>query len=791
MIQKMIDAWRRRSARAKLVRDGMIAVPPQPEDDRGVSANHSRVVTCFILVLLWSMSSLLLTLAQKNPQNKDIPVVGQKAPVTINADFDFHFENQAETLRAKNAARDAEPKFFAISAEANAAIRARTDRFFSAVRDYPKESGTPETAFLTALPEDDRKLFLECAKTPSAMRYINEALNKLLETGIYSKDDSILLKKGNKVQIADLQRRFRLPRPAETIPTPEAAAKVLTEALMRFQPQAANSPEHLKAADAVFLQLIGPSGTLRYEPVLTQEAADNAAARINPVISEYRKYQTIVRKGELIHSQHRELLSSYFSQKALRENRVNDFYRLTHNMFWCIVLILLGGFYFYHLHPDILDGNRNLAIIAGSTILALGAEYAGIRIFYYLSGASQTMSSALVIDAVPLGLAAVLLAPIMGLRVALGAGFYTASMAALMLDLPFEYALKGFVISFLCALAVRHATNYRSYFLWALFSVTPLVWGFNSDIFARVSSQEPLWRLAMQTGTLALLNGIATSVIALLIIFCYELLFNISTNMSLMLLCDYNHPLLERMKREAPGTFFHSLTVATLAEDGARAIDANYLRAKAGALFHDIGKMARPQYFTENNQQSANQHTALTPQMSSIIIRDHVKEGLELAKKYKLGTVVRDAIAQHHGNDLVRFFYRQAQEISRRTGEPVEEDAFRYQGPRPANKESAIISLADACEAASRSLEKPTPERLEEVVDKIFEQRFQDGQLKNANITLAELEKIRESFVNTLLSMKHGRIAYREDEEEDHEDPLSLEAIQTASDANPRPGTVE
>ena len=630
MIQKLIDAIRRRHARSTLVRDGIIAEAPTPEEDRGVSPDQSRVVTCFILVLLWSVSSLLLTLAQKNPQAKDIPVVGQKAPVTINADFDFRFENHAETLRAKAAARKAEPKFFAISAEANAAVRTRIERFFSAVRDYPKESGTPENTAFAALSEADRTLFLECLRNPSAMRYVNEALKKLLETGIYSKDDQANVQEDDKVQIADLQRRFRLPRPANTIPAPENAAETLSAALLRFQPQAAASPARKKAVKTVFLQLIGSAGTLHYEPQLTQEAAENAAARISPVVSEYRKYQTIVRKGEIINAQHRELLSSYFTQKNMRENRENDYYRLTHNMFWCIILILMGGFYFYHLHPDILAGNRNLAIIASSTILAMAAEYAGLRLFYYISGASQTMPSSLVIDAVPVGLAAVLLAPIMGLRVALGAGFFTASIAALMLDLPFEYALKGIVISFLCALAVRHATNYRSYFLWTLFSVTPLVWGFNSDIFARVSSQDPFWRLIMQTGTLALLNGIATSMIALLIIFCYELLFNVSTNMSLMLLCDYNHPLLERMKREAPGTFFHSLTVATLAEDGARAIDANYLRAKAGALFHDIGKMARPQYFTENNQQSANQHTALTPQMSSIIIRDHVKEGLEL-----------------------------------------------------------------------------------------------------------------------------------------------------------------
>ena len=331
-----------------------------------------------------------------------------------------------------------------------------------------------------------------------------------------------------------------------------------------------------------------------------------------------------------------------------------------------------------------------------------------------------------------------------------------------MLNLPFEYALKGIVISFLCALAVRRATDYRSYFLWIFFTITPLVWILNSEILSLQTGQENFWKILEQTGFLALFNGIATGMLALLSIFAFEIFFKITTNMSLMVLCEYNHPLLERMKREAPGTFFHSQTVATLSEDAARAIGANPLRAKAGALFHDIGKMSNPQYFTENNQHSVNQHTMLTPQMSSNIIKGHVQAGLELARQYKLGAIVQDAIEQHHGNDFVHFFYRAELEKSQRTGEPVNQNIFRYQGRPPQTREIAIISLADACEAASRSLTNPTQARIEELVNKIFEQRIHDGQLREADITLAELEKVRESFVNSLLSMKHGRIAYQE-----------------------------
>ena len=416
------------------------------------------------------------------------------------------------------------------------------------------------------------------------------------------------------------------------------------------------------------------------------------------------------------------------------------------------------------------------------------------------------MKPELVFDAVPVGLASVLLAPIMGFRVALCGGFYTASMAAQMLELPFEYALKGLAISCLCALAVRdttgsffgktrqtatsllavrHKTNYRSYLLQTIIIVFLLVWGSNFDIFlTQRNAHEPIRQLVCQTGVLAILNGIATGMFALLTIAIYEQFFHVSTDMSLMVLCDGSHDLLERMKRDASGTFFHSLIVATLAEDAARAIGANYPRAKAGALFHDIGKLAHPEYFIENNPNSANLHNALIPQMSSIIIRDHIKkEGLKLARQYKLPRVVRDAIAQHHGKDLVHYFYYKAQENSRRTDEPVDEKDFRYEGPRPQTKEIAIISLADACEAACRSLENPTVEELKAQIDKIFEQRIMDGQLAEADITLAELEKVRETFVKTLPNMKHGRIAYpekKEEEKEDHAEPLPVDPVRSA-----------
>jgi putative nucleotidyltransferase with HDIG domain len=265
-------------------------------------------------------------------------------------------------------------------------------------------------------------------------------------------------------------------------------------------------------------------------------------------------------------------------------------------------------------------------------------------------------------------------------------------------------------------------------------------------------------------------NAFICSVCSLLLVFAFELIFNTDTNMSLMMLCDYSHPLLEKLKREAPGTMFHSMTVATLAEDAAAAIHADPLRAKAGALFHDIGKLSMPQYFVENNVDSPKDHEAMPPQRSCGIIRGHVKEGLALARSYRLCSFLRDAITTHHGDDLISFFYRRAlaEQSENSAGmPPVLEAQFRYDGPPPTGKELTIISLADACEAASRSLNKPSPAKLESLVNDIFTGRLRGGQLRNSDLSLHELNVVRECFIADLISFNHGRIAYQKENKND------------------------
>ncbi|MEP7071491.1 MAG: HDIG domain-containing metalloprotein [Verrucomicrobiota bacterium] len=281
------------------------------------------------------------------------------------------------------------------------------------------------------------------------------------------------------------------------------------------------------------------------------------------------------------------------------------------------------------------------------------------------------------------------------------------------------------------------------------------------------------WTMIGVQSVLALGNGIVTATLVGGVLPMLEHAFDITTDISWLEASDLNHPLLRRMTIEAPGTYHHSLVVANLSEAAAEAIGANGTLCRVCAYFHDAGKLVKPEYFSENMNFERNPHDDLAPSMSALIIIAHVKEGVELAIKHKLSQQIIDIIQEHHGTSLVYYFYKRALQVhedARAGGKimkmreddipEVREESFRYGGPRPQSKEAAIVSLADAVESASRSLEKPTPVKIEQLVNEIVEQRMADHQLDESDLTLRELRVIAERFRFTLMTMLHTRIAY-------------------------------
>ncbi len=286
----------------------------------------------------------------------------------------------------------------------------------------------------------------------------------------------------------------------------------------------------------------------------------------------------------------------------------------------------------------------------------------------------------------------------------------------------------------------------------------------------------------LQALTAGSITAFGTAVVTALLISgllpMFEGTFHLTTDISWLELSDLNHRLLRQMQLEAPGTFHHSLVVAALSEAAAEKIGANAPMCRVCSYFHDVGKLKKPNYFIENQHDgSENPHDTLTPTMSSLIILAHVKDGIDLAVKNKLNPRIIDVIQEHHGDSLVYFFYRRAQEqkkaelekVDRRLENPedlpvVEEKNFRYPGPRPSTRESGIIALADTIESASRSLKKPTPSKIRTLVDDLVRAKINDGQLDDCPLTLRELALVKDSFTGTLRSMLHSRIDYPKDD---------------------------
>ncbi|MCS7305369.1 MAG: HDIG domain-containing protein [Thermoguttaceae bacterium] len=287
------------------------------------------------------------------------------------------------------------------------------------------------------------------------------------------------------------------------------------------------------------------------------------------------------------------------------------------------------------------------------------------------------------------------------------------------------------------------------------------------ELVVQVVQNQPVWETFIWKGGLPWVWAVAAGFLMSGILPFVEKAFGVLTDISLLELTDLQHPLLQELVRRAPSTYNHSVTVGTLAEAAANAIGARGLLVRAGAYFHDIGKMLNPGYFTENQPPDEDHHASLAPTVSSLVIIAHVKDGADLARQHHLPQPIIDFICQHHGTTRVEYFYARATEQSQnenngKNGSSVDESAYRYPGPKPQTKEACVLMLADAVEGACRSLVDPTPGRLQNVVQQITERRLEDGQFDESDLTLRELRIIQDSLIKSLIAIYHTRIKYPE-----------------------------
>src|SRR3989449_5253149 len=378
----------------------------------------------------------------------------------------------------------------------------------------------------------------------------------------------------------------------------------------------------------------------------------------------------------------------------------------------------------------------------------------------------------------PYAFAPLVLSVLLGRQHGLYAAFFVSLWSSMLfgpIDAPL---LITSLISGFTAVSLTLQVRQRSKLIRAGLSVGLAIWllSLTFGLIGPINWFYPTandWGMIGLQSALAIGNGILTATLVGGALPILEQLFRITTDISWLEASDLNHPLLRRMTIEAPGTYHHSLVVANLAEAAAEAIGANATLCRVCSYFHDVGKLVKPEYFTENMNFERNPHDDLAPTMSALIIIAHVKEGVDLALKNKLNQRIIDIIQEHHGTSLVYYFYQRAleqQEAARVGGKimnmrqddipDVGEESFRYPGPKPQTKESAIVSLADTVESASRSLVKPTPQKIESLVNELIEESITDRQLDDCDLTLGELKVIADRFRFTLLMMLHSRIAY-------------------------------
>lgn len=349
---------------------------------------------------------------------------------------------------------------------------------------------------------------------------------------------------------------------------------------------------------------------------------------------------------------------------------------------------------------------------------------------------------------------------------------------------PSDYLLDFLVMNLACgftALLMTENVRRRGRLLRA-----GLVVGLVGTVFAWLCGLFPIppaggnWASLWPIAFIPLGSALASALLLGGILPVLETCFQSTTQMSWIESADLNHPLMRRLIEEAPGTYQHSLVVARIAETAAEAIGANGAMCRACAYFHDVGKLSKPGYFIENVGEGENPHDDLTPTMSALVIIAHVKDGVHVALENRLKPEIIDAIEQHHGTSMVYSFYRKAvahqEEIRQRKEEglatdeevpEINQESFRYPGPKPQTRESAILSLADSVESASRSLTKPTPAKIRQLVDDIVHSRIEDGQLDDCDLTFLELAAVRTSFTESIRSMLHSRIAYPDKEKKE------------------------
>jgi len=694
---------------------------------------------------------------------------GQTIPATIEAQVDFSCENLHDTALARQQAAASVPLSFKLDPvprkRATTKVQAVFDRLaqIAAVPDNERTAKTislndlllgsdvEATAFVKAFPSN--------AIAP-AREAVLAGIKTVMDTGIMSDETREAFVNEAPGRALSITTASDKPNRAETL----NKIKSRRQAVWAITEKIKNQTQR-DLLDKLLFSVV--EDNLAYDATATDEQRKKAADKVEPITVFHPAGTLLVRAGTRVDQQTLLTLQKHIQKIQESRDVGEQISEITGNGLLLLAGLITTAIFLRVSNGKLLRQPDKLLLMFILSMLTIGSA----SILSYLSFQHSLISQSLVPYLIPHALAILLAGILLGGSAAICLGFWTSFSTAVLLDQSFAVFVLGILITITATSTARNVHRRASLFragLWICAVKLLYV------LVMALLKQQHLSEILGQSAA-AIVSGAVSAVLALLLIPLFEKLFKITTDITLLELSDMGHPLLQKMAMQAPGSYHHSLMVATLSQNAAEAIGANSLLVRVCAYYHDIGKMAKPEFFTENIQHKENPHDELSPHMSALVISSHVKEGLILAKRHKLPQPILDAIEQHHGNGLISFFYHKAKQQAgdgkANMADLINESDFRYGGAPAVTKEMAILSLADASEAASRSIEKPTPQKISNLLDDIFAMKIRDGQMDFANLTMAEIKVVKQSFIFSLSNMLHGRIPYPKDNENKHPKP--------------------
>jgi putative nucleotidyltransferase with HDIG domain len=737
--------------------------PAEPAEEEKRQTLFRRLTRGPWIILAVTAAVIALVLTTMPSRGLSALDAGAVAPADVVAPFDLIIEDAEATARKKEEAAAAvlpvytyDPNVFANTEDKIRALfaegRAWTARF-------PENHRAAE---LRAAILDKLGIDLEPADVVSLVRlkFPAELEEVLVTLAAKTFSHGIILSKNlfihgeaeQGLTLLDLQGAERTVRVGDLLDIGESEKRFAAD--LEEVEIAARNRALLANLGQIFL-----TANLTYNKIETERRKAFARGTIGTVTFMVKKDRVIVRKGDEVSAEALKILDQYDQRMRRRSTWLPS---LAGSLFLYLFLLTTLWFYLRSAYKppqaDRLFG-MNAAILLGNLLL-----YKAFLMLAAAIGASVTVPSLARVEtyhyAFPFQAGTLILAFLVPDLTTLLFIILNSLTAGLLLGGDFVLTIFSFVGGLAAIYGVRlFRRRYRAATLRAGFLILPVVNAFVILAFSLIGPRVGFDFFSAEV-LMGVLGGWASAVLAFLTLPIVESAFGFVTPSKLLELTNSDLPIFRQLSEEAPGSYHHSFVVATLAEKAADELGLNTQLAKAGALYHDIGKTKMPEYFIENRTGEFDLHKDLAPSMSTLVIKNHVKEGVELAHKLKLPRPLREIIEQHHGNSLVRFFYAKAKQTYDPEDQTVGEEVFRYPGPPPQTKEAGLVMLADAIEAASRSLKSPTKDNIKRVITDIINGALQDGQLDACDFSLRELRSVAAAFLTVLYAIYHPRVEY-------------------------------